>query len=266
MKKETTNIITKRISNIPVTCSTFGVILTLIDHQISKNKNGGYISITNTESMYHALRIPEHFEYIKKADFSLCDGIGSVIAGRAWGHKIPRLNGPIFMLKACEFGQKKGWRHFFYGGGEGIADLMVEKLKENFPDMISAGTYCPPFRELTSKEDKKIIKLINDSKPDIVWVGLGLLKQEKWVADHISELNVPWMSGVGAAFDYHSGNVPWAPEWVQAIGMEWVYRTILQPRLRIKRYYWSFIFLFESVWQAFLHRTGIKKLQFYKEQ
>lgn len=250
-----------KVSGIPVHCISFDYVLREMNQKINERNFGNCISITNTESMYHALRIPEHFDYIKKADFSLCDGIGSVIAGRAWGYNIPRLNGPILMLKACEYGQKKGWRHFFYGGGDGIADLMVYKLKEKYPDMISVGTYCPPFRALTHKEDEEIVKLINDAKPDIVWVGLGLLKQEKWVAKHLNKLNVPWTSGVGAAFDYHSGNIPWAPDWIQAIGMEWLYRTILQPRLRIKRYYWSFIFLFESVWQAFLHRTGLKKLQ-----
>ena len=119
--------------------------------------------------------------------------------------------------------------------------------------MISAGTYCPPFRPLTEEEDQAVIDMIHKSKADIVWVGLGLLKQEKWVGDHLNKLNVPWMSGVGAAFDYHSGNVPWAPEWIQKIGMEWLYRTIIQPHKRIKRYYWSFIFMFESLW------AGLKK-------
>jgi N-acetylglucosaminyldiphosphoundecaprenol N-acetyl-beta-D-mannosaminyltransferase len=197
--------------------------------------------------MYHALRIKSHLEYVNKANFSLCDGIGSVIAGKFWGHDIPRLNGPILMLKACEFGQQLGWRHYFYGGDVGVADKMVEKLKYSYPDLISVGTYCPPFRQLTPDEDKKIVQTINDAKPDIVWVGLGLLKQEPWIAAHINKIDAPWMCGVGAAFDYHSGAVPWAPPWVQRIGMEWLFRTIIQPKQRIRRYVWSFIFLFEAI-------------------
>ena len=246
------------VSNIPVCCSDWPGVLDVLQKRISDSTSGGYISITNTESMYHALRIEHHLEYIKSADLSLCDGIGSVIAGFAWSENIPRLNGPVLVLKACEYGQKHDWKHFFYGGAEGVADEMVNRLKKQFPDMNSVGTYCPPFRELTPEEDQEVIDMINEAKPDIVWVGLGLLKQEKWIADHLDQIQAPWMSGVGAAFDYHSGNVPWAPSWIQAIGMEWLYRTIIQPHKRIKRYYWSFIFMFESIWEALKSKFNSK--------
>jgi N-acetylglucosaminyldiphosphoundecaprenol N-acetyl-beta-D-mannosaminyltransferase len=239
------------VSGIPVEITEFDYILTEMEKAIKSGKSQKYISITNTESMYHALRIKEHLDFIRGADFSLCDGIGSVIAGLAWGHRVPRLNGPILMLKACEYGVTRGWRHFFYGGDAGVADTMVEKLTAQFPGLISAGTFCPPFRALTRQEEEEVYRLIREAQPDIVWVGLGLLKQEKWIAANIEALDVPWMVGVGAAFDYHSGNVPWAPGWIQAIGMEWLYRTIIQPRKRIKRYYWSFIFMFQSIWEAF---------------
>jgi len=245
---------TVHVSGIPVSCVTFDEVLAEMDRLIRERDSEEYISITNTESMYHAVRIPEHLDYIRGARFSLCDGIGSVIAGLAWGHRIPRRNGPILMLKACEYGVSRGWRHFFYGGKEGVADLMAEKLTEQFPGLITAGTYCPPFRPLTPEEDEEVVRMINESRPDIVWVGLGLLKQEQWVADHLHRVHAPWMSGVGAAFDYHAGTVPWAPKWIQAIGMEWLYRTILQPRLRIKRYVWSYIFMFQSVWQGVWRR------------
>lgn len=238
------------VSNIPVSCTDFSTILSCMDDAIKRRTVGGYISITNTESMYHALRIPEHIEFIQKSDFSCCDGIGSVIAGYFWGYNIPRLNGPILMLKACEYGVNRGWKHFFYGGKEGVADLMKEKLCEKYPGLNVVGTYFPPFRPLTQEEDESVIKQIIESEADIVWVGLGLLKQEKWIADHLTTIQVPWMSGVGASFDYHAGTVKWAPDWIQKIGMEWLYRTILQPKLRIKRYYWSFVFMFESIGQA----------------
>jgi N-acetylglucosaminyldiphosphoundecaprenol N-acetyl-beta-D-mannosaminyltransferase len=245
---------TVEVSGIPVSCCSFDDVLLGMERVIRDRSSGNYISITNTESMYHALRIPEHLRYIKRARFSLCDGIGSVIAGFAWGHRIPRRNGPILMLKTCEYGVSRGWRHFFYGGKEGVADLMAEKLTEKFPGLITAGTYCPPFRSLTPEEDEEVVRLIDDSKPDIIWVGLGLLKQERWVADHLDKIQAPWMVGVGAAFDYHAGTVKWAPGWVQAIGMEWLYRTILQPRLRIRRYYWSYIFMFQSLGQGLIER------------
>lgn len=243
------------VSGIPVNCTSFEFVLKSINDSITKKLNGRYISITNTESMYHATRIEQHKTYIQNADFSLCDGIGSVIAGYAWGHDVPRLNGPILMLKACEYGQEHGWRHFFYGGNVGVADTMVQSLKQKYPDLISVGTYCPPFRPLTPEEDSEVIDIINDANPDIVWVGLGLLKQEKWIAEHIKRINVPWMCGVGAAFDYHSGEVPWAPDWVQKMGMEWLFRTIIQPKQRLKRYYWSFDFMFKSIFDSLKYKN-----------
>lgn len=239
-----------KVSGIPVSCCTFDDVLENMDVNINQQKSNSYISITNTESMYHALKDPKHFEFINNSDFSLCDGIGSVIAGYAWGHNVPRLNGPVLMLHACEYGINKEWKHFFFGGKEGVADLMSEKLKEKFPDLSVVGTYCPPFRDMTDEELLELKVMIEDAKPDVIWVGLGLLKQEQWIAKNLNVHNVPWMVGVGAAFDYHAGTVSWAPKWIQAIGMEWLYRTILQPRLRIKRYLWSFDFMFSSIYSG----------------
>jgi N-acetylglucosaminyldiphosphoundecaprenol N-acetyl-beta-D-mannosaminyltransferase len=96
--------------------------------------------------------------------------------------------------------------------------------------------------------------MINRAKPDIVWVGLGLLKQERWIADHIGRINAPWLVGVGAAFDYHSGAVPWAPPFLRALGLEWVFRLIIQPRIRARRYWWSLVFVVEAAVKGVLHR------------
>ncbi len=196
--------------------------------------------------MYHALRDAGHFRYIQNADYSLCDGVGVTAAGLAWGYRIRRLNGPILQLECSRFGVSRGWRHFYYGGKPGVADQMATNLQAQFPGLIVAGTYCPPFRQLSAAEDQEIVKLINEAKPDIVWVGLGLVKQERWIAEHLGRVQAPWMCGVGAAFDYHSGAVPWAPEWIRRIGFEWLFRLIIQPRLRAKRYWWSLVFVLEA--------------------
>ncbi len=161
-----------QLCGIPISCTTFEHVLSDMEKAIRERADTQCISITNTESMYHALRIPEHLDYIHSSTFSLCDGIGVVIAGRFWGLKIPRLNGPVLMLKSCEYGKSRGWRHFFYGGKDGVADLMVEKLKQKFPDIIIVGTYAPPFRPLTSEEDEEVVAMISRSRPDIVWVGV----------------------------------------------------------------------------------------------
>lgn len=234
------------ILGIPVSMDSHDHVLAEIDRRIQEKRPGGSISITNTESMYHALRRPDHMAYIRGTDFSLCDGVGVIVAGYFWGLKITRYNGPILQLDCSAHGQARGWRHFFYGGKKGVADLMAEKLKKRFPQLNVVGTYCPPFRELSAEEDDGVVAMINATKPDIVWVGLGLVKQEAWVAKHLNRVQAPWMVGVGAAFDYHSGAVPWAPKWIRNLGLEWLFRLIIQPKLRAKRYWWSLIFVLEA--------------------
>jgi len=234
------------IKGLPISLASQEEVLAEIDRAITNREVGHYISITNTESMYHGLRIPAHGEYIRNADFSLCDGVGVIVAGRAWGHRIFRFNGPVLQLECSRFGIIKGWRHFFYGGKEGVAEEMARRLEVTFPGLIICGTYQPPFRELTVPEAEYIVQQINASQPDIVWVGLGLLKQERWIAEHLGHIKAPWMVGVGAAFDYHAGVVPWAPRMLRALGMEWLFRLIIQPRLRAKRYWWSAIYVAQS--------------------
>jgi N-acetylglucosaminyldiphosphoundecaprenol N-acetyl-beta-D-mannosaminyltransferase len=99
---------------------------------------------------------------------------------------------------------------------------------------------------LTPAEDDQVVAMINAARPDFVWVGLGLMKQEAWIAAHLGRVQAPWMVGVGAAFDYHSGAVPWAPAPLRALGLEWLFRLIIQPRLRARRYWWSFVFVLEA--------------------
>lgn len=234
------------VGGVPVSCVTPEEVLAEMDAAVRLRRLQQWISITNTESMYYALRDPRHLAYIRGARFSLCDGIGVVLAGRARNKKIRRLNGPVLMLACCEYGVERGWRHFFYGGKEGVAEALSKTLTQRYPGMITAGMWCPPFRPLTTGEDAEVAAHINDSRPDIVWVGLGLLKQERWIADHLGKVEVPWMIGVGAAFDYHTGNAKWAPPWMRTLGLEWLYRLCHEPRMFI-RYFRSFVFLTEAV-------------------
>jgi len=234
------------LAGIPISMETHEGVLADIERRIAECRPGGSVSITNTESMYHALRRPDHLAFIRRTEHSLCDGVGVIVAGWFWGLKIQRYNGPILQLDCSERGQKQGWRHFFYGGKEGVADEMARRLREQFPKIEIVGTYCPPFRPLSYEEDEVVVDIINESRPDIVWVGLGLVKQEQWITAHLARVNAPWMVGVGAAFDYHSGAVPWAPWLLRVLGLEWLFRLIIQPRLRAKRYWWSLVFVVQA--------------------
>lgn len=235
------------VMGVPVSVGSWSQILAEIEDAIASSSPAHYVSITNTESIYHAQHLPAHRDFIREADLSLCDGVGVCVVGRSYGAQIPRRNGPILMLACCEYGESRGWRHFFYGGKEGVAEKLVENLTSRYPNLICAGTYTPPFREFGPEEDDEVTALINASRPDIVWVGLGLLKQERWIADHLARVQAPWMVGVGAAFDYHAGVVPWAPRLIRAAGLEWLFRLVVQPRLRARRYWWSLVLVVRGV-------------------
>lgn len=139
--------------------------------------------------------------------------------------------------------REKGYRHFFYGGAPGVAETLVEKLSREYPGLQIAGSYSPPYRPLSEQEDAKVVAMINAARPDIVWVGLGATKQEKWMAEHVRRIEATAMIGVGAAFDFHSANVKWAPAWIQKSGLEWAYRLAKEPRRMWRRNLDSPIFL-----------------------
>jgi N-acetylglucosaminyldiphosphoundecaprenol N-acetyl-beta-D-mannosaminyltransferase len=251
----TANFETVRVLGVPLTCCTFDDILLWMDKSIEE-VSPRYISITNTESLYHATRVPDHYEYINNSDISCCDGIGVVLAGKILGQSIPRLHGPDLMLRCCEFGLKRKWRHFFYGGKQGVPERLSRRLTQKFPGLITAGTYSPPFRSLTYDEDEEIIVQISAESPHIVWVGLGLLKQEKWIAEHLKKINAPWMIGVGAAFDFHAETVKRAPIIFQSVGLEWLYRLAFEPRM-FRRNILSFLLVLKVVKEALTNVTHL---------
>jgi N-acetylglucosaminyldiphosphoundecaprenol N-acetyl-beta-D-mannosaminyltransferase len=243
------DFMTVSVLGIPLSCVSTETLLQTIGVTIKERVSTRYIAITNTESLYYANKRQSHRDYIRSATFSCCDGVGVVLAGKMKGYDIPRIYGPTLMGDCCRCGVDLGWRHFFYGGKEGVAEQLAKELTDKYPGLITAGTFCPPFRPLTPEEDDFVIRLINEASPDILWVGLGLLKQEQWIAEHLKKIHVPWMVGVGAAFDFHSGTVVRAPEWISKAGFEWLYRLLREPRM-FKRNLRSIPFLFMAMKDA----------------
>ncbi len=190
-----------------------------------------YITFAPPYSIVLCRRDEQMYKATRQASLTLPDGIGSILAANilSYPHK-RRITAPLTMLKLCDWGREIGWRHYIYGGAEGVADKLAKNIVEMYPELKIVGTYCPPFREFTEQEDEKVVKMINACKPDVVWVGLGAPKQEKWMANHVGRIKATVMMGVGATFNFHSGNVRWAPAWVRKIGLEWVYRMLQEPR------------------------------------
>src|SRR5262249_11357263 len=154
------------VCGVPVVSCGPDPVLQEMERNIRTSRSRKWIAVTNTESMYYAVRQREHLEYISDATFSVCDGVGVVLAGMAQGQRITRLNGRWLVLKCCELGVERGWRHYFYGGRHGVAEMLRDNLTAKFPGMITAGVYSPPFRELTDKEERAIVEEINRARPD----------------------------------------------------------------------------------------------------
>jgi N-acetylglucosaminyldiphosphoundecaprenol N-acetyl-beta-D-mannosaminyltransferase len=165
------------------------------------------------------------------------DGMPLVWLSRLHGARhVSRVYGPDLMLAFCERSAARGYRHYFYGGNEGVPERLAAALRARFPDLIVAGTYSPPFRALGADEERAIAERINAARPDIVWVVLSTPKQERWMAANRAHLEASVLVGVGAAFDFHAGFKPQAPEWMQRSGLEWLFRLATEPRRLWRRY------------------------------
>jgi N-acetylglucosaminyldiphosphoundecaprenol N-acetyl-beta-D-mannosaminyltransferase len=209
-----------------------------------------YITITNPHSVLMCHRDNQMAQATGQAEMVLPDGAGIILAANLLGYSHHgRVTGPNLMLHLCDKGREKGLRHFFYGGAEGVADKLAQRLTEMYSDLEVVGTHCPPFRKLTENEDKEIIDMINQARPDIVWIGLGAPKQEKWMLNHLGKINSTAMIGVGAAFDFHSGNVKWSPAFFRKLGVEWLWRLAENPKRMWRRNLDSPVFLTKVILQ-----------------
>jgi len=123
-----------------------------------------------------------------------------------------------------------GYRSFFYGDTDETLAALRESIEDKYPGHQVAGVFSPPFRALTREEDEEHVRMINEARPDVLWVGLGLPKQDRWIYEHAERLDVPVAIGVGAAFGFLSGHVKRCPAWIGGLGFEWAYRLAKEPR------------------------------------
>jgi len=195
-----------------------------------------YVCICNVHSVVTATMDPEFMKAVNDADMATPDGAPIAWALRKLGFPSQeRINGPDLMWRYLEEAQRLKHKVFFYGSTNATLARLCVSIARCFPHLKVGGTYSPPFRPLSDEEDNAEVAMINRSRANVVFVGLGCPKQEKWMAAHRGRINAV-MIGVGAAFDYHSGAVARAPIWWQRNGLEWLYRLASEPRRLFKRY------------------------------
>ncbi len=194
------------------------------------------VTFTNVHMLTEAHQNSNFRKILERMDLNLPDEMPIVWMGKLKGQTVNRVCGPEFMPTFCAATAGKGFRHFFYGGGPGVAQSVATKLKEANPDIQIAGWYCPPYRNVSPEEDAAVVQEINESGVDVVWVCLGCPKQEIWMAEHRDRLKVRLILAVGMAFDTIAGTKRRAPAILRRCGLEWAYRFTSEPHRLWKRY------------------------------
>jgi N-acetylglucosaminyldiphosphoundecaprenol N-acetyl-beta-D-mannosaminyltransferase len=232
---------------VGLTPTSYGLVLETCHDWIQARESmpvGHYIVLLNVHSVMTAFFDPVYRQILNGASIGATDGVPLAWALRAAGYrKQPRVYGPDLMLVLCEQAAVLGHRVYLYGGREGVLDVLKKNLFKRFPGLSITGTYAPPFRPLTPEEDRRCVDDIIASGADIVFVGIGAPKQEKWMFEHAARLPGVIMLGVGAAFDFHAGRILQAPAWMQRYGLEWFFRLLMEPRRLWKRYLLNPLFL-----------------------
>lgn len=172
-----------------------------------------------------------------RADANLPDGMPLIWIARRLGleHMQTRVYGPDLMLETLDRGRSVGLRHFLYGSSPEVVEQLSANLAARFPGADIVGAESPPYRPLTGDEADALVERVRESGADVMWVGLGTPKQDRFVEEFRDRLNIALVA-VGAAFDFHAGAKRQAPRWVQRAGFEWLHRLLCEPRRLWRRY------------------------------
>ena len=231
------SIRTRDILGIPIAMTDYDEAMDVMDGMIARRERG-YVVCAAVHVVTVAQTDAETRRALLGSSLTVPDGMPLVWAANLLGESLDdRVYGPELMKRYNERCRDHGHRVWLYGGRDqgSLAQLALNMHKAN-PGMRVVGGYSPPFRELTAAEDDEIARQINAARPDVLWVGIGQPKQEKWILRMRERLEVPVICSVGAAFDFLAGRISQAPPWMQKRGLEWTYRIAQEPRRLLPRY------------------------------
>jgi len=198
----------------------------------------GYLSAITVHGVMLAQRDPEFATAFDDAAIAIPDGTPIAWAGRLQGHRDMRyVTGPALMREVFRRKEFAAYTHFFYGGDTGVAQELAAHFRSVTPHAKIVGTFTPPFRSLTNAEERALIAQIRRCKPDMIWVGLGTPKQDKFMRRYLPLLDTTIMFGVGAAFDFHTGRIRDCAPWIKGAGLQWLHRLMQDP----KRLWWRYL-------------------------
>ena len=211
--------------------------LTTVEN-LAKSKKGAYVCISNVHMCMETFDCDQFRYVVNNADLVIPDGRPISWAQMMLGNKNARqVRGQDIMNSLCKDSGSKNLKIGLYGGSsDALLEQVISKLKESYPDIQITFTYSPPFRLLTDEEDQTVINDINNAEVNVLFVGIGCPKQERWMAEHKNSVNCV-MLGVGAAYDFIAGSKQYAPRWMHKLGLEWLFRLCSEPLRLWKRYF-----------------------------
>lgn len=225
-----------RIFKIKINITSYNQVIKQIYTWINEDNSGRYICVSNVHMCMETFDNPDFCKIVNNADLVVPDGKPLVWAQKLLGKKnASQVRGSDLLLTICKQSEKTDIPIGLYGGTDKSLQNFIIFLKNKYPKLNIPFTVSPPFRELTQNEDEDYIRQINASGVKILFVGIGCPKQEKWMAKHKDRLHCV-MIGVGAAFDFFSGEKKHAPRWMQKAGLEWIFRLASDPKRLWKRY------------------------------
>ena len=228
---------TREVLGLPIAMTDYAQTMDVMDGMIARREPGWVCAVA-----VHAVMVAQTDYEMRRAlvesSLTVPDGMPLVWAVNMLGEDLPnRVYGPELMERYSRRCVEKGHRVWLYGGrDQGSLVQLALSMRREHPGIQIVGGYSPPFRDLTEEEEEALAAQINAARPDVLWVGVGVPKQEKWMAHMRDRLEVPVMCGVGAAFDFHAGRISQAPRWMQERGLEWTYRIVQEPRRLLPRY------------------------------
>lgn len=226
-----------RLMNTEIDNLTMDETLDAIDSLI-KEDNCSYVVTPNVDHIVQLEKDEELKRVYENASLILTDGKPLIWISNWYKTSIKeKISGSDLFPRVCDLAAKKGYTMYLLGAAEGVADKAAKNLMNKYKGLNIVGTYSPPFGfEKDKLELKKIERQIQEVHPDILIVGLGCPKQEKYMYHHCKELDVPISFGLGASIDFEAGNIKRAPRWMSEHGLEWLYRITQDPKRLAKRY------------------------------
>ncbi len=222
----------------PISLTSYDEMLEILDRPLAERAT--LVSVCNVHSVMSARRDPALREALDGSDIATPDGMPLVWTLRMTADSSQsRVYGPELMKRALVHGVDRGWKHYFFGGSPAALARLEAAASELAPGISIVGSHSPPFRPLTAEEEESALEEIRASGATLLWVGLGMPKQELWIWKVREKLPGVTILGVGAAFDFIAGTKPQAPAWVQEMGLEWLFRLASEPRRLWRRYAWN---------------------------